>query len=30
MASAVMANPNLAYGVGDISNALTTIYKLSL
>ena len=30
MASAVMANPNLAYGVGDLENALGTIYKLSL
>jgi len=30
MASAVMATPNLAYGVGDLENALGTIYKLSL
>ena len=30
MVSAVMANPNLAYGVGDLENALGTIYKLSL
>ena len=30
MVSAVMAHPNLAYGVGDLENALGTIYKLSL
>ena len=30
MASAVMATPNLAYGVGDVCAGTATIYKLSL